>query len=100
VPHFLPVLGLPQVLLVRSRGAFDSAEFTQFTDSIGMMLCFSSAEYPQSNGVAESAVKILKRLKAVSTGDNELFRALLYLQNIAKKGHTASQAEIFLGRTV
>jgi hypothetical protein len=62
-----------------------------------MTLRFSSAEYPESNGAAESAVKILKRLKAVSPEEPELFCASLYLQNLAKKGHTAPPAEILLG---
>jgi hypothetical protein len=65
-----------------------------------MRICYSSAEYPQSNGAAESAVKILKRLRKVSTTENELFRALLYLQNQAKRRHTATPAQIFLGRSV
>ncbi len=60
----------------------------------------SSAEYPQSNGAAESAVKILKRLQQVSSSENELFRALLYLQNSAKRQHHTSPAQIFLGQTV
>ncbi len=36
----------------------------------------------------------------MSPEEPELFRALLYLQNLAKKGHAASPAEVFLGHTV
>ncbi len=66
-----------------------------------MQICHSSAEYPQSNGAAESAVKILKRLAAVSNTEHELFRAILYLQNCAKRQNTSvNPAQIFLGRNV
>jgi hypothetical protein len=65
-----------------------------------MRVLYSSAEYPQSNGAAESAVKILKPLCLVSNGENKLFCAVLYLQNSAKRHHAASPAQIFLGRLV
>jgi hypothetical protein len=97
---FFQFTGCPAHFWCDRGGAFDSHEFRSFADSIGMRICYSSAEYPQSNGAAESAVKILKRLRKVSTTENELFRALLYLQNQAKRRHTASPAQIFLGRTV
>jgi hypothetical protein len=35
-------------------------ELASFAEEIGMTLRYSLAEYPQSNGAAESAVKILK----------------------------------------
>ncbi len=79
-------------------GAFDSREFRNFADSVGMKIHFSSAEYPQSNGAAESAVKILKRLRQVCKSDDDLFCATLYLQNAAKRRHSLSPAQVFLGR--
>ena len=65
-----------------------------------MTATYSSAEYPQSNGAAKRAVKILKRLKKVSINDTEFLKAVLYLQNTAKAGHRFSPADVFLGRTV
>ena len=65
-----------------------------------MTATYSSAVYPQSNGAAESAVKILKRLKKVSINDTEFLKAVLYLPNTAKAGHKFSPADVFLGRTV
>jgi hypothetical protein len=97
---FFQFAGCPQFFWCDRGGAFDSREFKSFADSLGMRICHSSAEYPQSNGAAESAVKILKRLAAVSNSENELFRAILYLQNCAKRRTTASPAQIFLGRTI
>jgi hypothetical protein len=70
---FFQFAGCPQFFWCDQGGAFDSNEFNTFAGSVGMQICHSSAEYPQSNGAAESAVKILKRLAAVSNGENELF---------------------------
>lgn len=65
-----------------------------------MRVRYSSAEYLQSNGALDSVVKILKRLQKVSATKQEFFRAMLYLQGQAKRCHTASPTQIFLGRTV
>jgi transposase InsO family protein len=97
---FFQFSGCPEHWWSDRGGAFDSHEFRQFAASIGMQLHFSSAEYPQSNGAAESAVKILKRLKQVCGNEADLFRATLYLQNTAKRTHTFSPAQVFLGRSV
>jgi transposase InsO family protein len=97
---FFQFTGCPRQFWSDQGGAFDSQAFRMFAQSIGMRVCYSSAEYPQSNGAAESAVKILKRLRQVSASENELFRALLYLQNSAKRRHIASPAQIFLGRSL
>jgi transposase InsO family protein len=97
---FFQFTGCPRFFWSDQGSAFDSHVFRNFAQSIGMRTCYSSAEYPQSNGAAESAVKILKRLRQVSDSENELFRALLYLQNSAKRRHQASPAQIFLGRSV
>ncbi len=94
------VTGCPRYFWSDQGGAFDSQSFRNFAQSIGMLPCYSSAEYPQSNGAAESAVKIVKRFRQVSDTENELFRALLYLQNSAKRRHQASLEQIFLGRSV
>jgi transposase InsO family protein len=97
---FFQFTGCPRFFWSDQGSAFDSHAFRNFAQSIGMRVRYSSAEYPQSNGAAESAVKVLKRLRQVSDSENKLFRALLYLQNSAKRRHQASPAQIFLGRSV
>ncbi len=94
---FFQFTGCPRAFWCDQGSAFDSNEFRAFADSIGMRVCYSSAEYTQSNGAAESAVKILKRLRQVSLNENELFWVLLYLQNSAKRRPAAAPVEIFLG---
>jgi transposase InsO family protein len=96
---FFQFTGCPRHWWSDRGGAFDSADFRAFAASIGMQLHFSSAEYPQSNGSAESAVKLLKRMREVCTTDDQLFRAALYMQGTAKRNHTLSPAQVLLGRS-
>lgn len=97
---FFQFTGCPARFWSDRGGAFDSHEFRRFASEIGMDVKFSSAEYPQSNGAAESAVKILKRLKSVSLNETEFLKAVIYLQNTTKAGHSFTPAEVFLGRSV
>ncbi len=97
---FFQFAGCPRFFWCDRGGAFDSGEFRTFAESLGMQIRHSSVEYPQSNGAAESAVKILKHLAAVSNTEHEVFRAILYLQKCAKRRNTATPAQIFLGRNV
>jgi hypothetical protein len=97
---FFQFTGCPRAFWCDQGSAFDSNEFRAFADSIGMRVCYSSAEYAQSNGAAKSAVKILKQLQQVSLNENELFWVLLYLQNFAKRRHAAAPAEIFIGHSL
>jgi hypothetical protein len=95
---FFQFTGCPQQIWCDQGSAFDSYEFRDFASELGATIQYSSAEYPQSNGSAESAVKILKHLRKGAQTENDLFRAVLYLQNTVKKAHAASPAQIFLGR--
>jgi hypothetical protein len=95
---FFQFSGCPQQIWCDQGSAFDSYEFREFAAELGATIQYSSAEYPQSNGSAESAVKILKHLRQSVLTENELFRAVVYLQNTVKRTHTASPAQIFLGR--
>jgi transposase InsO family protein len=95
---FFQFSGCPKQLWCDQGSAFDSYEFRDFATELGITVCYSSAEYPQSNGAAESAVKILKHLRKCAQTENELFRAVLYLQNTVKRAHSASPAQVFLGR--
>jgi hypothetical protein len=97
---FFQFAGCPRFSWCDRGGAFDSGKFRTIAESLGMQICHSSAEYPQSNGAAESAVKILKRLAPVSNTEHELFRAILYLQYCTKRRNTATPSQIFLGRNV
>jgi transposase InsO family protein len=97
---FFQFAGCPREFWCDQGGAFDSDSFRAFAEALGIKICYTSAEYPQSNGAAKSVVKILKRLRAAAATDFDLFRAILYLQNTVKRAKSASPAQIFLGRAV
>lgn len=96
--QFFTWTGCPREFWSDGGGAFVSDQFQQFLASCGTKFCPSSAEYPQSNGAAESAVKILKKLKQVSRDATSFFHNLLLLQNTVKPGQVVSPAQVFLGR--
>lgn len=95
---FFLVSGVPEEFWADRGTSYTSSEFQEFLSSIGTKFIPSSVEHSQSNGAAEAAVKILKKLKQVAKTPKELFQCLLALQNTAKAGMSASPAEIFLGR--
>ena len=59
--------GLPSVVV--SGPQFGSREFRQFAKQYGFKHVTSSPEYPQSNGKAEKAVQIVKRLLKKHQGE-------------------------------
>jgi hypothetical protein len=91
---FFQFAGCPREFWCDQSGAFNSDSFRAFAEALGIKICYSSAEYPQSNGAAESAVKFLKRLRAAAATVFDLFRAILYLQNTVKRAKSASPAQI------
>lgn len=75
-------------------------KFREYCESHGIKFSPSSPYYPQSNGLAESGVKIVKRLlqKCDDTGEN--FRqALMEMRNCPRR-HGFSPSQMFLGRRV
>lgn len=55
-------VGVPRELRCDNATPFVSAEFREFLQSWNITLTTSSPKFPQSNGQAESAVKIVKRI--------------------------------------
>ena len=65
--------GVPDVLVTNNGPQFASTEFAGFAKTFGFEHVTSSPQYPQSNGKAENAVKMVKRLfsKCKDTGQSE-----------------------------
>ena len=87
----------------RSDGApqFASREFRQFLKRWGVNAVLSIPHYPQSNGLAEAAVKVMKKLIATTTvrgelDDENFQRGLLEYRNTPREGGL-SPAQILLG---
>ena len=71
---------------------FDSHEYSQFTRDYGFHLVKSSPYYSRSNGKAESAVKMARKILKKSYHE-DLYLALLAYRNTPQQGHTYSPAQ-------
>lgn len=54
--------GIPKIVRTDNGPQFDSNEFKKFSKCYGFQWTSSSPHYPQSNGLAESGVKTMKRI--------------------------------------
>jgi len=65
---------IPRELRSDNGGCYDSKEFRKFAETNSMRLVTSSPRFPQSNGMAERAVKIVKRLwRKANDRDSSIF---------------------------
>jgi transposase InsO family protein len=72
---------------------FNAAEFKNYCEKHFITPLVSSACFPQSNGLAESAVKAAKYLLLKSENYADFENKLYDLQNIPSSGDTLSPAE-------
>jgi transposase InsO family protein len=72
--------GIPKTVCTDNGPQFDCREFRLFAKDYGFQHDTSSPHYAQSNGKAESAVKIVKRLisKAKQSGEDPYMALLNY----------------------
>ena len=91
--------GLPETIVSDNGPQFPSAEIKAFTAQHDIGQTTSSPHYPQSNGEAENAVKIVKRVfaKCRESGRSEHL-ALLNLNNTPAEGVGISPAQKLVGR--
>jgi hypothetical protein len=103
IKHMKAILarhGLPKTVCTDNGPQFDCREFKLFAKEYGFQHDTSSPHYAQSNGKAESAVKIVKRLvnKARKKGEDPYMALLNYRATPLK--HGKSPAEICMGRQI
>ena len=91
--------GVPDTLVTDNGPQFSSAEFAVFARTWMFEHKTSSPIYPQSNGKAENAVQMVKRLftKCKASGVSE-FQALLDWRNTPTEGIGTSPAQRLMGR--
>lgn len=89
--------GVPEIILTDNGPQFIASEYAGLCDRYHMHHITSSPYWPQGNGKAESAVKILKRIMKKS-GKPNLYAALLNYRNTPPQGHTLSPAQRSMGR--
>ena len=70
--EFFTALGVPVRFWSDNGPQFNSREFTQFLSRWGVQHAPSTPHYPQSNGLAESAVHAMKRLVEKTTNRGDL----------------------------
>jgi transposase InsO family protein len=97
-------LCVPVKFLSDGGTQFDSREYHSFLQCWGVSFVPSTPHYPQSNGLAESAVKSMKKLViwTVPNGDldNEVFLQALVEWRNTPRHHGASPAEIVFGQPI
>ena len=88
--------GLPSVVVSDNGPQFSNREFRQFAMQIHVT---SSPEYPQSNGKAEKAVQIMKRLlKKAKENYEDPYLALLNYRTSPLSGSDRSPGEISMNK--
>ncbi|KAK3920179.1 hypothetical protein KUF71_009466 [Frankliniella fusca] len=86
--------GVPEELRTDNGPQFDCAEFRDLADEAGFRLTTMSPHHSQSNGQAEAAVKVVKRIIQKET---DPFQGLLaYRTAPTESGY--SPAELLMGR--
>ena len=97
-------IGVPEEISTDGGPEFTSQESSDFYARWGLKHRLSSSYFPQSNGRAEVAVKITKRLLEENMGENgsldtdNMVRALLQQRNTPDRECKISPAEVLFGR--
>ena len=88
--------GCPYKLRTDSAKYFSGAEFKEFCAKYDIEHCMSSSYFSQSNGQAESAVKIAKRCLM----QDDPFEALMLYRTTPLAATGYSPARLMLGREI
>ena len=91
--------GWPNTLVTDNRPCYTSKEFQMLMQSMSVIHITSSPHYPQSNGLAEKFVGIIKNLfhKAKEEGQSP-YTALMVYRNTPLNGTLQSPMQILQGR--
>lgn len=91
--------GIPCQIMTDCGPQLTSSEFKDFLQEWGIEQKKSSPHHHQSNGKAESAVKIMKNMiKKCRESNSDTFKALLEQRNTPRQDTNKSPAEMMLGR--
>lgn len=96
--HF-SVHGTPHTLITENARQYTRKRFNDFAEQWDFIHVTSSPEYPQSNGLAERAVRSAKLLMERSHRDGtDIFLNLLNIRNIPRDKALGSPAERLMSR--
>ena len=90
--------GIPKSVQSDNGPQFSAKEYSKFAEEWGFAHVTSSPYHPQSNGLAEKSVQIIKRMLNKSKRDGQdSYLSLLELRN-TRVGDIGSPAQLFMGR--
>ena len=93
--------GIPEEIFSDGDPIYTSVEFKQFCKAYGIDHTFSSAKYPQSNGMIENSVKHVKNLlRRCKHSHDDLYLALLDYRNTPLSSNVGSPAQLLLNRNL
>ena len=69
--------GVPDVMITDNGAQFSSREFAEYSKDWGITHQTASPHYPQSNGLAEATVKVVKNMLKKTKGGEEFLKGLL-----------------------
>ena len=99
--HTKPIFarhGIPKSVQSDNGPQFSAIEYSKFAEEWGFAHVTSSPYHPQSNGLAEKSVQIIKRMLNKSKRDGQdSYLSLLELRN-TRVGDIGSPAQLFMGR--
>jgi len=100
VKFMVPRHGIPEQVISDNGPQFSSECFCLFAREYGFSHTTSSPRYPQSNGMAEKGVRIVKNLltKAIASGNDPYLALLSYRSSPPACGY--SPAELLMGRKI
>ena len=90
------ILGTADVLVSDNGQQFKSKEFQRFTNDWS----FHHVTYPKSNGLAETAVKTIKKLLKKSLDSKQDFHLALQAYRATPLWHGASPAQMLFNRRI
>ena len=91
--------GSPDTLISDNGGQYSGHLFAKFANDWNFKHVTSSPEYPQSNGLAENAVKQVKRLLEKSKRDgSDFYMNLLNLRNVPRDDTLGSPTQRLVSR--
>ena len=95
--QWISKVGIPLVIRSDNGTCFTARDYVKWVGKLFIKLVYSSPYNPESNGGAESAVKVVKDILK-KEGRKSLQTGLLSLNTTVKQGMSGSPMDLFIGR--
>ena len=95
--QWISKVGIPLVIRSDNGTCFTARDYVKWAEKLFIKLVYSSPYNPESNGGAQSAVKVVKDILK-KKGRKSLQTCLLSLNTTVKQGMSGSPMDLFIGR--